>query len=326
MTVCQWSFRDFENVHHQEGTILPRVATWLVDTALFEQAWSTVCVGPLQWWWSEQLCLFTAGGFTVFLFTQRECKRLLLPNSLNCRFQGGRVPHVWAYMLLGQVVAISVAWSLLNLALVLIPRPRAASNVGKAHLPVTLTVPVLLSLLTVSVSPYTTSTTFLPNLLVMHALPIVPLLPLPFHTPLRLSPRSTSFYTLVALLSTILRLRTTFAMLSLLHVTSSPFFSLQYPVDAIVALWNAPGIVFGAAWETLHTHPAQASIGWDVVWSSLVWIVWGMWGDRATEESRWTATDAVMNVFPVVVASVGVTAPMEFGRELRAGRLEDKNK
>jgi hypothetical protein len=77
VTVCQWSFRDFENTRVQqqdiqEGMLILRVGTWLVNTALFEQAWSAVCMVPLNWWWSEQLCLFTAGAFTVFLFTQRE--------------------------------------------------------------------------------------------------------------------------------------------------------------------------------------------------------------------------------------------------------------
>jgi hypothetical protein len=37
---------------------------------MFEQAWKIVCEGPLRWWWSEQLCLFTAGAWTVFLFAQ----------------------------------------------------------------------------------------------------------------------------------------------------------------------------------------------------------------------------------------------------------------
>jgi hypothetical protein len=234
------------------------------------------------------------------------------------------VPHVWAYMLLGQLVAISVAWSLLNLALVLIPPPKTTTHVGKAYLPVTLTVPVLLSFLTISLSPYTTSATFLPNLLVMHALLILPLLPLPSFAPRRFVPRSTSFYTLISLLSILLRMRTTLAVLYFLRITSSPFFSLQYPADALVGLWNAPGILYSAVWDTLHSHPAQASIGWDVVWSSVVWAAWGVCGDRDTEGSWWTLTDAAVNAFPTAVASVGVVAPMEFGRLLRIEEQDDK--
>lgn len=222
------------------------------------------------------------------------------------------------------MVAISVAWSLLNVALVLIPPPKTPPNAGKTHLPVTLTAPVLLSLLTVSLSPYTTPTTFLPNLLVMHILLILPLLPLPSVTAPHLSPRSTSFYTLVSLLSVLLRIRTMLAVLSFLHVTSSPFFSLQYPADAFMGLWNAPVVLYRAAWDTLHSHPAQASIGWDVVWSGAVWVAWGIFGDRAAGESVWTMTDAAMKVLPMAVASVGVTAPMEFSRVLRRTERQDK--
>jgi hypothetical protein len=227
------------------------------------------------------------------------------------------VPHVWAYMLLGQVVAISVAWSLLNLALVLVPPPRTAIRFRDTLLPPSLTIPVLLSLLAISLSPYTTPDTFLPNLLTMHALLIFPLLPIPIVTPPRFSPRSTSFYTLVALLSILLRARTTLFVLASLRITSSPFFSMRYPADAMIGLWNAPGAVYGRAWETLHSHPAQASIGWDVVWTSVVWLAWGVYGERTAEGNRWLVREAMAQVFPAAVASVGVVAPMEFGRVLR---------
>lgn len=228
-------------------------------------------------------------------------------------------------MLLGQMVAISVAWSLLNVALVLIPPTKTASNAGKTHLPLMLTVPVVLSLLTISLSPYTSSTTFLTNLLVMHVLQILPLLPLPSATPLHLSPRLVSFYTLISLLSILLRMRTTAAVLSSLHITSSPF-SSQYPVDVLVGLWNAPGVLYGAAWSTLHSHPAQANIGWDVVWTSVVWLAWGVFGDRTAGGSEWGVRDVAMKVFPTAVASVGVVAPIEFSRVGVVRRAKSKTR
>jgi hypothetical protein len=66
-----WSFVDYEQSApgRSSGSTLVRVANWLKDTALFEQAWTIVCDGPLRWWWSEQLCLFTVGFWTVFLLT-----------------------------------------------------------------------------------------------------------------------------------------------------------------------------------------------------------------------------------------------------------------
>lgn len=219
-------------------------------------------------------------------------------------------------MLLGQVVAISTAWSLFNLALVLIPA-YTSTKTRDPVLPPCLTIPVLLSLLTVSLSPYTTPATFLPNLLAMHALAVLPLLPIPLVTLGRLSPHSTSFYALIALLSTLLRIRTTISVLASLGITTSPLFSLRYPADAVLGLWNAPGTVLGQAWETLHSHPAQASIGWDVVWTSVAWLAWGVCGERGAEVKHWSLSDAAMHMFPTAVASVGVVAPMEFGRVLR---------
>lgn len=69
---AQWSFVDYEKSHvvHYEQTQMERVANWLSGTALFEQAWKIVCSHPQNWWWSEQLCLFTVGAWTVFLLSE----------------------------------------------------------------------------------------------------------------------------------------------------------------------------------------------------------------------------------------------------------------
>ena len=61
-----WSSVDYKESapSRSSGSILVRVANWLKDMALFEQAWTIVCDGPLRWWWSEQLFLFTVGFFS----------------------------------------------------------------------------------------------------------------------------------------------------------------------------------------------------------------------------------------------------------------------
>jgi hypothetical protein len=46
------------------------MAAWLHETHLFEQAWRIVCETPERWWWSSQLCTFTTGIWTVFLWEQ----------------------------------------------------------------------------------------------------------------------------------------------------------------------------------------------------------------------------------------------------------------
>ena len=74
-------------------------------------------------------------------------------------------------MLLGQIVAISVACNLFFTLLSVTEPKRGARLYARP----TLWLSVLASLITVAISPYTDETTFLPNLLVMHVLLIIPL-------------------------------------------------------------------------------------------------------------------------------------------------------
>jgi hypothetical protein len=86
-----WSFVDYEQSAPggNSGSTFVRVANWLKDTALFEQAWTIVCDGPLRWWWSEQLCLFTVGFWTVFLLTTgvytHRCRPMVLLTVVTSR-------------------------------------------------------------------------------------------------------------------------------------------------------------------------------------------------------------------------------------------------
>ena len=43
---------------------------WLQETSLFDQAWRYVCATPERWSISAQLCTFTTGLWTVFLFAE----------------------------------------------------------------------------------------------------------------------------------------------------------------------------------------------------------------------------------------------------------------
>ncbi|TFY73471.1 hypothetical protein EWM64_g10541, partial [Hericium alpestre] len=197
------SFVDYELSARAANRTLPistRITIWLSHTALFEQAWTAVCRTPANWWWSEQLCLFTVGAWTVMLYTYGRSHR---------------IKYVWAYMLLGQVVAISVASNLFYLALLLHPPPRPT----KAQpLPWTVHLPVFLSLWTVSRVPASLAHAppyFLENLLTMHALLLLPFLPnrtlhrlLPPSSFLSLPPRTV--YILIHLTSLVLRARTVF--------------------------------------------------------------------------------------------------------------------
>ncbi|KAF7324900.1 hypothetical protein MKEN_00532200 [Mycena kentingensis (nom. inval.)] len=235
-----WSFHDYEStaVPAVDATSLQRLSQWLLNTSLFEQAWAGVCFGRFNWWWSQQLCLFTVGPWTIFLASEGP------------RFQ---VKRVWAYMLLGQLVAISVASNLFYLALVL--SPQSLPTRINPHAPLRLWLPVLISFLTVGISPFTNEQTFLPNLLLMHTLIVVPLV--------SSSPPNRGggiftlrrLYAIVCISALILHLRA-----SNIAGFSTNFRTIPTTAEHL--------------WTTLHSHPAQSSIGWDVIWTTISCLLW----------------------------------------------------
>lgn len=161
-------------------------------------------------------------------------------------------------MLLGQVVAISVGTNLFYLALVLAKRAkRPAIRSPQNDAPLVLWAAVLLSLFLVVHSPHTTDKTFLSNLLGMHALILVPLLPWPISLHTRCHLNIQTLYAGVAVIGGGMRLFTTIAAAKTMRAHQS----------GLLGFWHE-------AWATLYSHPAQSSIGWDVVWTALSFIVW----------------------------------------------------
>lgn len=78
-----------------------RISQWLSSLSLFKEAWMEVIKDATSWWWSSEICIVTVGAWALFL--RHESQRL-------------RIPHVWTVMALGQLVAISFAFNLFNLA------------------------------------------------------------------------------------------------------------------------------------------------------------------------------------------------------------------
>jgi hypothetical protein len=167
-------------------------------------------------------------------------------------------------MLLGQVVAISVASNLFFAAVVL----RRASSLERdskqppsirgrrpqALVPPGAYIPILLSHLTVMISPtvaHPSSNWFLPNLLTMHLLIVLPLLMTPSENatpnPNPSSMSAQTLYLLLAALALVPRAQT-YRSLAVLDQSFS-------------------GLAQGL-WATLHEHAAQSSIGYDVVWTT----------------------------------------------------------
>jgi hypothetical protein len=68
------------------------------------------------------------------------------------------------------------------------------------------------------------------------------------------------------------------------------------------------------AWGVLHSHPAQSSIGWDVIWTSISFFVWKVIGPRIkTQDSAWSKLLPLAT--STLVASVGVSAADDWRKE-----------
>lgn len=254
------SFLPYKNL---DQPLIDRISNWLANTRLFEQAWYAVCFPTnANWWWSEQLCLFTVGSWTLFLAAQGETHK---------------IKHVWAYMLLGQLVAISVASNLFYAALALAPRQQESLRYASP----TLWLSALLSLASVAALPLTSERGFLANLLLMHVLIVLPLFGTVRTTRPAYGMRIKQVYLISNLICTYLRVRSNF------RLEEKSFHFL---------------------WTLLHSHPAQSSIRWDVIWTSLSFVCWYM-------DSVRSSAARLFSVATIPVLSVGVAAPYIWAQE-----------
>ncbi|TFK26067.1 hypothetical protein FA15DRAFT_686677 [Coprinopsis marcescibilis] len=310
-----WSFHDYEGDIPPASiptTVIQRMSDWLVNSTLFEQAWGYVCFGSMNWWWSEQLL----GAWTAFLYDQGN------------RYQ---IKRVWAYMILGQLVAISVAANLFYVA-ILCSKPSTSTppkiekqrgTTAPVSPPTTFSplawISILLALVTVALTPYTTTKTFLPNLLIMHTLIVLPFLfPGGRSSKYALSPPV--FYLLIFLFTIAIRSKTILAALA----------SLPLPHSAGKIADQSPYALFAAAWATLNAHPAQSSIGWDVICASVSFVAWiaceepeKVHGGGYVARSRWFTVPYLVLSTPL--ASVGVTAPYVLRPQTTQDREVGKN-
>jgi hypothetical protein len=261
---------------------------WSIDSSLVEQLWS---INAVNWWWREQLYLFTAGSWAVFLY-----------------FQGRRhhIPHIWAYMLLGQIFSVSVATSLFYLAVTVISAPPAqVSNFSLSSeiVPPRLWLPVLLSLLSTGIIPFAANTPwFLAITLTIPVLLMIPFLPL------RITP-STSIFSANISYTRLLMLTAIASLLLRLQTIESTIRSF-----GVEEIWS----IYPMVWETLFENTTQSWVAWDVLWASVAFIIWQVCGGEVPDMSAaGTAEGVWWRKVSIVVSSgcgmgavsVGVIAP-----------------
>ncbi|KAI7873038.1 hypothetical protein BDF14DRAFT_1739797 [Spinellus fusiger] len=252
------------------------LAHWLHDTYLFEDAWRIVSIGPFPWLWSHQICMFTATVLTTLMAVEGTRRR---------------IPHTWAFMLLGQLVAISVTTSLFLAAMSVFP---------VTHVSPTRSMTCLLlfccfgGLATILMAPQLVDTEyFLPNLVIMHGLLILPLLKKsPVENSTKQSQTESS-----ALLGLVYLLTAGGNAVLYMSQWTAAIQSLSAETPG-VALCSFRAVVSRWLWTFFNTA-AQGSISSDVVCITLATMVW-VWID--SPRTRWTVLLVVLT--PIVSCSV----------------------
>lgn len=100
--------------------IIVHLWQWLTESALFYHFAKTICQNSAIFWWTLQALLVSAAS------------------ALFISIEGSRrqVPHLWAYLCIGQILPISFAQSLFFVAMILFPVPDASRMMKVPGLPV----------------------------------------------------------------------------------------------------------------------------------------------------------------------------------------------
>lgn len=163
------------------------------------------------------------------------------------------IKHPWAYMLLGQLVAVSFSTALFYTACSLRPRQHTLDRKRLQQL----LVPLGLAVLTILYTPRVVGTDrFMPNLLTMHLALLVPLAIRPklaVDTPPETEEQRSHISSLFVLAAMVL------------HMSTMPLFPQDLPsyTDGLKRLY-----------DIILLHPAQSSISLDVIWSVICIACW----------------------------------------------------
>ncbi|KAJ5678525.1 uncharacterized protein N7477_004158 [Penicillium maclennaniae] len=256
--------RGVSDLQGAEVSILFKLELWLQNAKLFREAWETVIETPARFWWSGQIFLWTT-GWSVFL------------GIMARRY---RISHAWAYMLLGQIVAISFAQNLFFATILVSKEPTPAKqdeekepSEGFSWSPPLYSeiLPVAISLLSTVAVPMVAHTKyFMATLLIPHLLLFVPAILRPSRSEKnRVATKTRSraqdadnttrryivFFQLLAAICVLLQAHSTLQVLE--HAEAGEYRTLTR-------------VLFAAIYE----HPAVSSVSWDVIFCTVTAMAW----------------------------------------------------
>ncbi|KAI9312871.1 hypothetical protein BX666DRAFT_1865489 [Dichotomocladium elegans] len=269
----QYSYNEY---HAEKPTPLSlnSISHWLHHVSLFDNAWATVMRGVWPWLWSHRLCLFTVGTWTPFLAIEGSRRR---------------IPYTWAFMLFGQIVAISTASALFFATVLASPK----SDRNPLPPPLVMLASVAVGQVSVVVSPFVIDTPFfMLNLLLMHAVLILPLVIKEesannyFVGRNQRAIATTSIYLVAAMTSLVVTVGRWLECYESLHSGSM--------VDKLI--------------ETFFHHPAQSSISSDVLCVDVLCAAW-MLIDSARERRGGLLPVGIL-ILATPILSSAVTMPL----------------
>ncbi|KAH7160386.1 hypothetical protein B0J13DRAFT_127597 [Dactylonectria estremocensis] len=253
----QWSYLQWAASRPLDDPTALYLGRWLRDTGLFRQAWASTLETRPRAWWSTQIFGFCA-NWSVMLAAQSKKRN---------------IPHLWAFMLLGQVVAISFASNLSFLAFTVYDAAGQSHAVtgdekDKAPTPKSTTPAssstsfwwlVILGV-NVSVAVFIPELydhpRFMQFLLLPHILAFGPLI-VNSLSPGQVPPHLLNQPPLLLKLST---------MALLLVSASHKVLAEGGNLDLVIS--------------TLHQHPAVSSVGWDVICCWVSFVAWHVFGQE----------------------------------------------
>ncbi|WRT64804.1 uncharacterized protein IL334_001739 [Kwoniella shivajii] len=296
--LCTWyymfNFLIWSYKYHSRLNQTSSIGNWLVHTPLFEQAWTVVCTGRANWWWSSWICTWTV-IFTAIVWIESGRRGIKYP---------------YAYMLLGQLVAISVSTGLFLVAIYLHPRIRSTPR----KFPVYIAFPLLMSFIPIYLLPrHVNSDRFMNSLLWLHGALLLPLTS---------SSSSDIAENAKATVPSSLLYQMLIAVAAAIH----------YPATArLLASLPAGQPLHVKLYKAIFVHPAQSSISLDVIWVAIILASWFILSGSitarvikstiagaasATVIARWTGVNwgLIASVFPILLLFGAGTAVLALQR------------
>ncbi|KAL8661222.1 MAG: hypothetical protein Q9202_005768 [Teloschistes flavicans] len=108
---------------------LQSIWQWLTESTLFKGFAETICQNKANYWWTQQALLVTMAAALFISIEGKPVERKGLKlsskvdRSRNIAGSRRQVPHLWAYLAIGQILPISFAQNLFFIATRLFPIP-----------------------------------------------------------------------------------------------------------------------------------------------------------------------------------------------------------